>query len=63
MKNIVLFVGVILGTMFLVNGVVVIGRHDRTGWLYLLLAVFCFALAVDPGGRFRDLIRQRPVNK
>jgi CDP-diglyceride synthetase len=61
MKNILLFVGAILGTVFLVAGVVAIGRHDRAGWLYLLLALFCFVLAADPGGRLRDLVvRRRP---
>jgi len=61
MKNVLLFVGAILGTVFLVTGVVAIGRHDRGGWLYLVLALFCFVLAVDPGGRLREfVVRRRP---
>jgi hypothetical protein len=51
MKNIVLFVGTILGTIALVFGVVALGNHDRTGWLYLILAVFCYFLAIGPGRR------------
>ena len=61
MKNILLFVGAILGTVFLIAGVVAIGSHDRSGWLYLVLALFCFVLAADPGGRLRDfVVRRRP---
>jgi len=61
MKNILMFVGAILGTVFLITGVVTIGRSDRTGWLYLVLALFCFVLAADPGGRLRDfVVRRRP---
>ena len=53
MKNIILFVGVILGTVGLVVGAVAIGHGDRTGWLYLLLALFCFVLAAGLGRRLR----------
>ena len=51
MKNIILFGGTIFGTIALVFGVVALGHHDRTGWLYLILAVFCFFLAIGPGRR------------
>lgn len=62
MKNIFLFVGAILGTVFLVTGVMALDHHDRSGWLYLLLALFCFVLAGDPGGRLRNLVaRRRPA--
>lgn len=60
MKNILLFVGAILGTVFLVAGIGALGRHDRTGWLYLVLALFCALLAADPGGRLRRLVVRRP---
>ena len=56
MKNIVLFGGTIFGTMALVFGVVAFGHHDRAGWLYLVLAVFCYFLAIGPGRR----IMRRP---
>jgi len=59
LKNILLFVGAILGTVFLIAGVVAIGSHDRSGWLYLVLALFCFVLAADPGGRLRDFVVRR----
>jgi hypothetical protein len=59
LKNIILFVGAILGTVFLVAGVVTIGRHDRTGWWYLVLALLCFALAGGPGQRLRDFVFPR----
>ena len=60
MKNLILFVGAILGTMFLVAGIVAIGRHDRSGWLYLVLSLLCSALAADPGGRLRNFVSRRP---
>jgi hypothetical protein len=61
LKNTILFVGAILGTVFLVTGVVTIGRDDRTGWWYLVLALLCFVLAGVPGQRLRDfVVRRRP---
>ena len=56
MKNIILFAGTIFGTVALVAGIVTLGHHDRTGWLYLVLAVFCYFLAIGPGRR----IMRRP---
>ena len=63
LKNILLFVGAILGTVFLIAGVVAIGRHDRSGWLYLVLAPFCYVLAADPGGRLRDFVSREIVGQ
>jgi uncharacterized membrane protein YdjX (TVP38/TMEM64 family) len=60
LKNIILFIGVILGTVGLVVGGMAIGHGDRTGWLYLLLALFCFVLAAALGQRFRDIVRRGP---
>ena len=61
MKNILLFVAAVFGTVFLVTGVVTIGRSDRAGWLYLVLALLCYVLAVEPGRRIRDfLVGRRP---
>jgi hypothetical protein len=59
LKNTILFVGAILGTVFLVAGVVTIGRDDRTGWWYLVLALLCFVLAGVPGQRLRDFVVRR----
>jgi hypothetical protein len=56
MKNIILFGGTIFGTIALVFGVVALGHHDRTGWLYVILAVICFFLASGLGRR----IMRRP---
>ena len=61
MKNILLFVAAVFGTVFLVTGVVTIGRNDHAGWLYLVLALLCYILAAEPGRRIRDfLVRRRP---
>ena len=61
MKNIVIFVEAIYGTVFLIFGVVTIGRDNRTGWLYLVVAFLCFVLAAEPGRRLRDFaFRRRP---
>lgn len=61
MKNILLFVGVILGTVLLVAGFVAIGRGERSGWLYLVGAVAAFALASGPSRRLMDsMFTQRP---
>jgi hypothetical protein len=59
MKNVLLFVGAVLGTAFLIAGIVTIGRGDHSGWLYLVLALFCFVLAADPGGHLRDFVVTR----
>ena len=61
MKNIILFVGAVLGTVFLVAGIVTIGHDVRAGVLYLILAILCYIFAAGPGRRLIDFVsRQRP---
>ena len=61
MKNIVILLEAFFGTVFLIFGVVTIRHDNRTGWLYLVVALLCFALAGEPGQRLRDFaFRRRP---
>lgn len=61
MKNILLFVGVVAGTAFLVAGFVAFGRGEPGGMLYFVAAVAAFALASGPGRRLMDAVfAQRP---
>ena len=61
MKNVLLFVGVLVGTMLLIAGLVAIDRGDRAGWYYVAGAVCAYALAVGPGRRLKDaLFKDRP---
>jgi hypothetical protein len=60
-KNILLFVGVIIGTVLLVAGFVAFDRGEPGGWLYVVGAVAAFALASAPGRRLMDsVLTQRP---
>lgn len=54
MKNILLFAGVLGGTMLLIAGLVAIDQGDRAGWYYVAAAVCAFALALGLGRRLRD---------
>ena len=38
MKNILIIVEAFFGTVFLIFGVVTMGRDNRTAWLYLVVA-------------------------
>ena len=59
MKNMVIFVEGFFGTVFLILGVVTIGRDNRTGWLYLVVALLCYVLAGEPSRRLRDFVGSR----
>lgn len=59
MKKIVIFGEAFFGTVFLTFGVVTIGRDNRSGWLYLVVALLCFVLAAEPGRRLRDFAYRR----
>jgi hypothetical protein len=59
MKNIVILVEAFFGTVFLVFGVATIGRDDRAGWWYLVVALLCFVLAGEPTRRLRDFVGPR----
>ena len=54
MKNLVLFVGVLVGAALLVAGFVAIDRGDRMGWYYVGGAACAFVLATGPGRRLKD---------
>ncbi|MFA6165624.1 MAG: hypothetical protein WC700_03340 [Gemmatimonadaceae bacterium] len=54
MKNILLFTGVLGGTMLLIVGLVAIQQGARGGWYYVAAAVGAFALALAPGRRLKD---------
>lgn len=56
MKNILLFVGVVMGTMFLVAGFTAFSRGEPGGWLYFVGAVAGYALASGPGRRIMDSV-------
>lgn len=60
MKNFLLFVGVIFGTVLLVAGFNAISRGDSGGWMYVLGAVAAFALASAPGRRLLDSVLTPP---
>jgi hypothetical protein len=53
MKNIFLFVGVLLGTVLLIAGVVTIGHGDGSGWLYIIAAIFCVGLGLGLARRLQ----------
>lgn len=53
MKNILLFTGVLGGTMLLIAGFVAIDQGDRAGWYYVVAAVLAFALGLGPGRRLK----------
>jgi hypothetical protein len=55
-KNILLFVGVILGTVLLVAGFVAFSRGEPGGSLYVVGAAAAFALASGPGRRLMDSV-------
>ena len=60
MKNILLFVGVVFGTVLLIAGVVALGRGDPASWLYFLGAAAAYALASAPGRRILDSVLGPP---
>ncbi len=53
MKNILLFSGVLGGTMLLIAGLVAIEQGDRAGWYYVAAAACAFALGLGLGRRLK----------
>jgi uncharacterized membrane protein YdjX (TVP38/TMEM64 family) len=60
LKNIILFIGVILGTVGLVVGGMAIGHGDPNELAVSALSALLFCLAAGPGQRFRDIVRRGP---
>ena len=56
-RNVVLFVGALLGAALLMLGIRGIAANEPNAWLYVLGAIFAFALAWLPGRRLRDINR------
>jgi hypothetical protein len=56
-RNVLLFVGTVLGTGLLILGIIALNEGDPAAWRYIVGAVFAFTLALAPGQRLRNVIR------
>jgi hypothetical protein len=55
-RNVLLFVGFLVGTGLLLGGVMALREDNRAGWLYLVGACAAFIFAFVPGRRLRDSV-------
>jgi hypothetical protein len=58
MKNALLFLGSVVGTVLLIAGIVALGDGDPSGWWYICAAVLAYGLAMSPGRRIREALKR-----
>lgn len=52
-RNVILFLGTLMGTALLILGIKGMVDGEANAWMYILGAVFAYALAITPGRRLR----------
>jgi hypothetical protein len=57
MRNVIMFLGTVGGTVLIIAGVVGL-RDDRSGWWLIGAGILAFIVAAVPGRRLRDASRR-----